>query len=362
VRIEFGIWDQVQVSEAEVASNRTSLIYDDHLRQVELAESLGFDHYYMIEHQSSFFGHISSPTVMLAALSQRTSTIRLGAMIWQLPFHNPMRLAQDVATLDQLSNGRVEFGTGLGVHEHEFIRWNLNFDSRQEMAEEALEIILRAWTQPEVTYKGKYWQFEEALPMPKPFQKPYPPVWAGVHSRRSIEFAAEHGLNVAQNIDTDAQIAEKFDYFRQVWAGKHGESPLPKTFLMRSVFVAETDELAHDIASEHVPKMYRSGGDELRATRIGTGTSQYLTGPKDTQENKNRREVFASVAKSYQFALDNGIVVVGSPESVAKRVQEQRDVAGIDVYCCNFFFAGMDPALVEASMTLFGRHVIPALR
>ena len=81
--------------------------------------------------------------------------------------------------LDHLSHGRLEFGTGIGVAEHEFMRWNLPFFERQKMSSEAMEIILKAWTQDEVTYQGDYWQFDEALPVPKPYQQPYPPIWGG---------------------------------------------------------------------------------------------------------------------------------------------------------------------------------------
>jgi len=99
------------------------------------------------------------------------SRIRIGTMIYQLPLHNPMRLAEEAATLDHLARGRLEFGAGLGTYEHEFIRWNTSFAERQAMSDEALEIILKAWTEESVTYEGKYWQFDEALPVPKPYQK-----------------------------------------------------------------------------------------------------------------------------------------------------------------------------------------------
>jgi alkanesulfonate monooxygenase SsuD/methylene tetrahydromethanopterin reductase-like flavin-dependent oxidoreductase (luciferase family) len=195
--LEFAIWDSYRLDELDRAS-RAAEVYERHLRQVQRAEELGFGQYFTIEHQSSFAGHVSAPTVLLAALSQRTSTIRLGAMIWQLPLHNPIRLAQDVAMLDQLSGGRVEFGTGIGVHEHEFLRWNVDFSSRQEMGEEALEIIRAAWTEDQVTYQGKFWSFDEAIPHPKPYQTPHPPIWAAVHSHRAVEFAARNGFDVAR--------------------------------------------------------------------------------------------------------------------------------------------------------------------
>ena len=97
-------------------------------------------------------------------------------MVFPLPFHNPLRLAQDNAMVDQLSRGRVEFGVGTGPREHEFTRWNLPFSERRAMAIEALEIIEKAWTEESVTYEGKYWQFDEAIPLPRPYQKPHPPI------------------------------------------------------------------------------------------------------------------------------------------------------------------------------------------
>jgi alkanesulfonate monooxygenase SsuD/methylene tetrahydromethanopterin reductase-like flavin-dependent oxidoreductase (luciferase family) len=360
--LEFAIWDSYRLAELDRAP-RAADVYERHIRQVQQAEDLGFAHYFTIEHQSSFAGHVSAPTVLLTALSQRTSTIRLGAMIWQLPLHNPVRLAQDVAMLDQLSRGRVEFGTGLGVHEHEFLRWNVDFSARQEMGEEALEIIRAAWTEDEVTYQGKFWSFDEAIPHPKPYQTPHPPIWAAVHSRRAVEFAARNGYDVAQNIDTDEDIATKFALFDQVHAEHHPGARRPRKFLMRAVLVAETDDEAHRIAERHVREMYGLGRDRMAKTRVGIGTGPYLTGPVDREEDRARRHVFAEVARSYDFSLRHGIAVVGSPETVARQISEQcQRVGGLDVYCCEFHVGSLEPPLVERSMELFGKHVIPALR
>jgi alkanesulfonate monooxygenase SsuD/methylene tetrahydromethanopterin reductase-like flavin-dependent oxidoreductase (luciferase family) len=360
--LEFAIWDSYRLDELDRAP-RAADVYERHLRQVQRAEELGFAHYYTIEHQSSFAGHVSAPTVLLAALSQRTSVIRLGAMIWQLPLHNPVRLAQDIAMLDQLSRGRVEFGTGIGVHEHEFLRWNVDFSSRQEMGEEALEIIRAAWTGDEVTYQGKFWSFDEAIPHPRPYQTPHPPIWAAVHSRRAVEFAARNGFDVAQNIDSDRDVAEKFSLFDRVHAEHHPGDPTPRKFLMRAVVVAETDEEAHAIAEPCVREMYGLGRDRMARTRVGIGTGPYLTGPVDREEDRARRQVFAEVARSYDFALREGIAIVGSPDSVARQINDQcTRVGGLDVYCCEFHVGSLAPPLVERSMELFGTHVIPSLR
>src|SRR5581483_5707536 len=181
----------------------------------------------------------SAPSVYLTAVARETSRLRIGAMMWQLPFYHPLRLAEEVAVLDQLSRGRVGFGTGIGVHEHEFIRWGVDYYQRAAISEEVLKLVKMAWTQDEVTYEGAYFHFDEALPYPKPFQKRYPPIWAAVHSDQAVQFAARNNYNVAQNLDTDEVVARKFDLFRQTWRECGHEGPLPRIFLQRHVHVAE---------------------------------------------------------------------------------------------------------------------------
>src|SRR5438093_8341879 len=237
-KLEFGIFDGF--SEAEMTGAPAD-IYDSHIRDARSAEELGFRSYFFIEHQSAPFAAISAPSVYLAALARETSTLRFGPMVYQLPMHHPIRLAQDAAMVDQLSRGRLEFGIGYGIHEHEFLRWKMPFHERREMGLEAMEIILKAWTEDTLTFDGEYWSFDEALPKPKPYQQPHPPVWVGAHSTTSFDYAVAHGFHVAQNIDVDGVIAEKFDYFRKKWAefGKGGT--MPKTMLARHVHVAESD-------------------------------------------------------------------------------------------------------------------------
>ena len=183
---EFGTYDNFAVYEMATAPVAAD-VYEQHLCEVQRAEDLGYKYYFIIEHQNSHVGQLTAPTVYLSAVAQRTHSMRFGVMIHQLPFYHPMRLAEDAAMLDHLSRGRLEFGTGIGVSEHEFMRWNLPFHERRQMSEEALEIIVQAWTQEEVTYAGKYWQFDEALPVPKPYQKPHPPIWVAAHrDRKSV--------------------------------------------------------------------------------------------------------------------------------------------------------------------------------
>ena len=124
-------------------------------RLAQELDDAGWHSYFVIEHQNSPLGRITAPSVFLTAVARATTRLRIGAMMWQLPFYHPIRLAQEVAMLDQLSRGRVEFGTGIGVHEHEFIRWGVDYYQRAAMAGEVLEIVKRAWTQRRGHLRGQ---------------------------------------------------------------------------------------------------------------------------------------------------------------------------------------------------------------
>ena len=352
---EFGTYDLFQRNVLTSVPEPVDA-YEQHMKEVQLAEEVGFGYHFVIEHQGNNVGACTSPAVYLSSLAQRTKTIRFGTMIFQLPFYNPMRLAQDTATLDQLSRGRLEFGAGLGVLEHEFTRWALPFDERRAMAEEALEIVQQAWTQESVTYDGKYWKFNEAFPMPRPYQKPHPPIWFGCHSKPSFQYAAKKNLNVSQNIDVDSVIAEKFDMWRRMWKEAGHASPMPRTFLTRAVHVAETDEQAIEEAAPYIVQAYGFGNERIERSRVGAA------GTEDSPDNREIRRVFQGMASGIDFWLENGLGHVGSPETVAKRLEQQHSVIGFDLFCGRHRFGEISNELVEKSIRLFGEKVLPALR
>ena len=365
-KMEIGLYDvldQAQMESHALAAD----VYDEHIRGAQEAEQMGYKYYFSIEHQSSDVSFLSSPSVYLTALARATSAIRFGVMIYQLPFHHPVRLAEEVAMLDQLSRGRVEFGAGTGVTSHEFLRWKVDFDQRREISQEALDVILMAWTEGSVTYDGKFFQFDEALSTPEPFQKPHPPVWFGAHSAASFEYAARKNFHVSQNIDTDQVIAEKFDTWRSLWRAEGHATPMPKMFLTRHVHVAETDEKAREQAEPHLATAAHpeavpagKGRDYIGATRIGYGPHGMRGDDPGTPERAELRRTFRERAQSYDFWIDNGIALVGSPETVAKRLEEQRQLIGHDIFCARHLFGYIDPDAAKQSIRLFAEEVMPA--
>jgi alkanesulfonate monooxygenase SsuD/methylene tetrahydromethanopterin reductase-like flavin-dependent oxidoreductase (luciferase family) len=359
--LEFGAWGSVKHYDIEnnyggVAADA----YEEHIRQARLMDELGYKYYWIIEHQASYVGAITSPTVFLTAVARATEQLHIGAMIWVLPFHNPIRLAEEIATLDHLSHGRVEFGTGLGTHEHEFIRMGLDYYARREMGEESLAIIERAWTQPEVTYKGRFWSFDEMLPRPLPFQKPHPPIWIAAHSLRAFEWAAERNNDVATNISTDEHMVEKFAHYKKIWAECNHPGPMPRQLLVRPVHVAETDAKAREEVEPYLQESMGLGREMVANTRIGMGSDPRGKGTDNTRYTRANGRVFAEARKSYDFWIDNGLALVGSPETVARQLKEKQDRIGFTAFAANHHIGAMPSELVDKSITLMAKEVFPA--
>ena len=359
--LEFGAWAALRPIIIEKRHGGVAAAaYQEDISQARMLDELGYKYYWIIEHQASYVGAITSPTVFLTAVARETQRIRIGAMVWVLPFHNPIRLAEEVAMLDHLSNGRVEFGTGIGMAEHEFIRMGLDFYQRREMGEEALEIIERAWTQPEVTYKGRFWNFEEMLPRPWPYQKPHPPIWIAAHSIRAFEWAAEMNYDVATNVSTDDEIVEKFAHYAKVWAECEHPGPMPRRMLVRPVHIAETDAKAREEAERYLMESMRLGREMVVDTRVGMGTHPRGKGKENTRYNRANSRIFAQARKSYDFWIDEGLALIGSPETVARALAEKQQRLGFTVFAANHRIGMMPPELVDKSIKLFAEEVFPA--
>jgi alkanesulfonate monooxygenase SsuD/methylene tetrahydromethanopterin reductase-like flavin-dependent oxidoreductase (luciferase family) len=348
--LTFGLFDTFSHAEGEI--RRAAEVYDEHIGDARLAETLGYTYFFFIEHQNAGFPCASAPTVYLGALAQATQRIRIGAMVFQMPLHHPVRLAQDTALIDQLSHGRLDFAIGYGTRLGEFAPWNLNFQARREMGIEAMEIVLKAWTQERVSHEGRFWTFKDATPQPFPYQKPHPPIWVGGHSEASFEYAAEHNFHLAQNIDIETTVTRKFAYFRDAWKRRNHKGPMPKTMLVRHVHVAETDAQAR---AEAEPFMLEGligldGVKRAKSIRPEEATPQML----------ETARVYLRTAESYDFWIEEGLGFVGSPATVARQIAAQQERVGYDVLLTQQTIGNMPHALAHNSIRLFGEKVIPA--
>jgi alkanesulfonate monooxygenase SsuD/methylene tetrahydromethanopterin reductase-like flavin-dependent oxidoreductase (luciferase family) len=160
------------------------------------AEALGFHGTFVVEHHFTGFGQVSATLNLLTWLGARTRRLRLGTAVIVLPWHNPVLLAEQAATLDLLSGGRLDFGIGKGYRYNEFAGFDVPMEEADARFEESLEVLLKAWTSEErFSHHGKYWRFNDIVVEPPSARKPHPMVWMGAGSERSIRNVAERGFN-----------------------------------------------------------------------------------------------------------------------------------------------------------------------
>jgi alkanesulfonate monooxygenase SsuD/methylene tetrahydromethanopterin reductase-like flavin-dependent oxidoreductase (luciferase family) len=183
----------------------------DALAEVEAAETLGFDAVWFTEHHFALHGLNSALATWLAAVAMRTRRVRIGSTVFVLPYWDPIRLAEDAATIDLLSGGRLEFGAGTGYRLDEFKGFNVSPDVSRERGQECIEVIRRLWTGEPVTFRGKYYALDEVAIRPLPKQRPHPPIWWPGQSPETLAYIARQGFNwmSAATLATAATIVKR---------------------------------------------------------------------------------------------------------------------------------------------------------
>ena len=170
--------------------------YAENIELVEFADQCGLDAVWMAEHHFSEYGAMPSTQVMGSFIAARTKRIRIGTGVVVLPFHNPIRLAEEFAFLDVMSEGRLDFGVGRGYQPHEFAGYGLNMAESRDRFAESLAVIQQAWKEGRVNFKGKHFQFDGVEPRPKPLQDPHPPIFGASFNPETIKYQALQGLNL----------------------------------------------------------------------------------------------------------------------------------------------------------------------
>ena len=191
--------------------------YESFIDYVVEADRLGFKQLFMVEHHFTGQGQVSASMTVLAYLAARTKTIRLGTAVVVLPWHNPVLVAEQAATLDLLSGGRVDFGVGKGYRKAEFDGFCIPPDEATERFDEAMEVIRKAWTcEGRFSHHGKRWHYDNIIVEPEPLQRPHPPLWLAAGSPDSVRRAAREGCNLLldQLAQTD-QIIRRIALFRE---------------------------------------------------------------------------------------------------------------------------------------------------
>jgi probable F420-dependent oxidoreductase len=318
--------------------------YREFLDEVLLGEEIGFDSVWLEEHHGVKNHYWPSPLIGLAGIATRTERLVFGTDIIVMPFYHPVRVAEDVAMLDIMSQGRFVLGAAIGYKPDEFALYQVPLEKRGARFEEAIQLIKLLWTQEQVDFEGAFYQVKGLKIEPRPVSQPHPPLWLGGWGKLSLQRAAALGdawipgptANLAKL--RDAQL----EYHQNLRAA--GLDPTTKpTPLTREVVIAETDEQAREVAEKHLLINYR---DEY-----GGGTWKHpLIGNEDS-------------APVDQFdAISRERFLVGSPDTVIQRLQVFAQAFGVDHLICRLYFPGISHAFIMNELRLLAKEVMPAFR
>jgi alkanesulfonate monooxygenase SsuD/methylene tetrahydromethanopterin reductase-like flavin-dependent oxidoreductase (luciferase family) len=303
------------------------------------AEALGFHSTFVVEHHFTGYGQVSATLNLLTWLGARTRTLRLGTAVIVLPWHNPVLLAEQAATLDLLSGGRLDFGIGKGYRYNEFRGFCVSMDEADARFSECLDVIVKSWTSDApFSHRGKYWAFDEVVVEPPTAQRPHPPIWMGAGGESSVRQVAEKGFNLllgqyAQPADVAKSIAA---YRKAVEAQGWRFDPM-SVGVTRAFFVC-------DSAEDKEAALQRRLANRVRQLKLATRPDGTVHGGPDR-------------ATGDPDTINRGSAMYGTPDDIAKKLDELRD-AGVGYVLVNGGGSG-GGARGRASMRRFAREVMP---
>jgi alkanesulfonate monooxygenase SsuD/methylene tetrahydromethanopterin reductase-like flavin-dependent oxidoreductase (luciferase family) len=268
--MRFGLFGGAAVPRLPGASANAEGFFDFVETNVE-AEALGFHSSFVTEHHFTGIGQVSATLTLLSFLAARTTRLRLGTAVLVLPWHNPVLLAEQVATLDLLSRGRLELGVGKGYRHNEFAGFAMSPDEAEPRFQEVLEVLLRALASDEpFSHHGRFFRFDRVVVEPPPQQRPHPPLWLAAGSNASISACARRGFNLLlDQFASPRQIGERIAlYRREREAAGHAFEPM-RVAVARNIFVARDATEKHRAigrqAQIHERLLSLSRGSESRA-------------------------------------------------------------------------------------------------
>lgn len=332
--MQFGIFDQNDHGPYALTEQ-----YQKRLELIELYDRAGFRTYHMSEHHSTPLNLTPSPSVLLAAVAQRTMRLRFGALVYVLPAHHPLRLAEEICMLDHLSGGRVEVGIGRGASPFELNYFGVDAEVAQAMYVEAYQVILQSLTRDEVNFEGKHYQFSKVPIDLKPAQLPHPPLWYAVPVPEGAAWPAQNRINIVCGGPLP-RVREITDRYRSEWrAAGRSLDALPLLGINRFVLVADSDREAMALGRRAWPKFHASF---MKLWKL------HGTQPR-----------FARMPEDFDTLVEHGGGLAGSPATVRERVRAMSEAAGTNYFIGQFSFGDLGHDEVMHSVGLFARDVLP---
>ncbi len=378
-RFGFDLLFEVQVPRPWAGTKERDKFHEA-LEQAVFAEQMGFDTVWIVEHHFlQQFAHSSAPEVMLGALSQRTSRLRLGHGVTLLPgaVNHPIRVAERAAVIDILSNGRLEMGTGRSSSPYQLEAFGTDVATTREQWYEAIKLLPRLWTEEDLTYKGEFYSWDDKITvLPRPLQKPHPPLWVASTQPDTCRLAGEKGIGLLMNaLSSPESLCPQVESYRNAIANPIdpvGHYINNQLALFALTFCADDFDTARNLGGgaawwyvevikeiyandwrgtplEQVPASYRAHVEARRSGSSGAGNfSAVLPSPDRIQEGIDQW-------------IDSGAFLVGDPEHVLRNVRRYIEIGG-DRLVSVMKMGDLTHESLMRSIELFGTKVIPKIR
>ena len=361
------------------------LVLSETLEQCVLADEVGFDYLWLVEHHFlTGFSASPCPDLIFAALSQRTKRIRLGLGVVILPYHHPNRVAERVAMLDHLSDGRVDFGTGRSAP-YELTGMGIDPRDSREMWEESLTIVPKIWSSDWFEYEGKYWQIPSRQILPKPYQDPHPPIWVAALQPATYDIAAEKGIGV---LAFGSSAPESLAPYVKAYKDKVKNANPVGGFINGQWasstlgICLENNKEARDLGAQSLKNFYGPNRPYVKDQKdiykrllenwggvpdhLKQNFSRYVVldnGEGDTEDVLDFSGGSANDRKALQgldadTLCDRGVVIAGDPDSCIKALKKHEE-AGVDQVMVMMQTETIPHEKVMKSIELFGKYVIP---
>jgi alkanesulfonate monooxygenase SsuD/methylene tetrahydromethanopterin reductase-like flavin-dependent oxidoreductase (luciferase family) len=330
VSVDFG----VHFSCSSVQTGDWHLLYREALEQAVLAERIGFSHAVVAEHHFMEDGWIPSPMLLCAAIAAVTERVQVGPDITVLPFTHPIRIAEDIAVLDNLSSGRAILGVGLGARSEEFDRFGIPFSQRVGRSEESMQVVAALLEGQRVSFHGRYLDLDDVSISPRSLRRPRPPLWYGAISEAGAVRAARYADALIVGPTPTLELAALMSVAYRHALAEQGQDPASgKVILRREAFVSADDGEAWRIGGEAIKYQYSRVYDNLPAD----------ISPEDFRAYAENR------------------FLIGSPTQIAEQLQEYVRALATDLIIFRLQLPGVSGELVYESTRLMGEEVHPIL-
>jgi alkanesulfonate monooxygenase SsuD/methylene tetrahydromethanopterin reductase-like flavin-dependent oxidoreductase (luciferase family) len=337
--------------------------YDQLWRELELADAVGFDYGFCVEHHfNPDESWMSAPNIYATAVAARTRHLRIGAMGHIVPLHHPVRLAEEIALTDQVVGGRLEVGLVPGIVPHYFGPFQADYETRRDMTLEFVGFLRTAYTDAETfSFEGRFHAFTDVKLAVNPKQRPHPPLWLETRDAATLAFCASEGINTGYFLLFPRATAKaRYGTYLERWRAA-GWPRKPNIGYSTVVYVDETDEKAIATALDDAGRAYR--GFFLPAK---TEEELLAMQAKGAEVHEKRGDPGAAAIFRHlldkDYLLENELILIGSPDTVATKLRSWAEEGMFNTFMGEFNFGELAEEDVMRSIRLFGTEVIPQLR